>query len=1563
MARHRIERQRTHGEQAVLIAAALLTLALVLTTCLALAASARGAEPAASAAPARLAAAAPPDFLGTLAGPSQAAMYPSGLEVDAVHDRLVVADTGRDRVLFYSRTGTKLGGFGTYGTEPGQMASPRDVAVDEAGDVYVADAENNRIQKFTATGTFLWQRGGLGTGNETLNTPIGVTWDAANDVLLVASTGQSLVKAWDADGVFRWKSPTGTALGANGIRDVARGPDGRIWLTAYKQHQVKAYDVSAAGVWASTTPAVVLGDGVASGSGEGQLNFPYNTVWSADGDTVYVSDTGNGRIARWDLSGPTPQWLPPFGGRCSNHPQPCEDPPVDAGLFNHLRRVAVDADGAVYGADFWGGGLEVFSPAGASVRSIEGAEAPAPGFAEAYAVDVAPSGQVYVMDRLNHRIQRFRPDGTYVDRVGARGTQPATFSWPEGVTTGPDGSVWAVDTRGDRIERFAADLSPTGVPSYGSTGSETGRFNYPSNADVGADGVVWVADTRNHRLQTFDPASGTFATVGSQGAAPGQLQDPMGVAVTPGAVYVADTGNDRVQKLALDGTPLASFATGLLGPQGLEVAPDGSVWVADTGNSRLVHLSADLVDLGDGFGSRGNGDTQFFDPHDLAFGNDRMYVADTYNDRVQVFAAPGPVDLPQEPLSPVYRDQLSDPGGRAPVYPAGLAVVDGTWYVADSGGSRVVTLDPATGTVTPLTTTGLTDPRDLELDAADPTALWVTDTGGNRVVRLSRTGQQLGTIGGLTQPYGLANDATRVYVANTYANSVRALTRAGATAWTQTTCGGTAFSRPRDVGLADDGRVLVADTDNDRIVVLEAATGACVRTFGTRGTGAVQFKSPRSVTSDGAGGMWVADALNYRVQHLTATGGSLGATPVAAYGDGAQQFRSPHCVTRLPGTTEVAVCDTFNFRLAVYDGAGASPAYDRTVGGTKPTAGGFNGAFAVAYGPDGSLYAADWFNHRIQRFAPDGSYVSQWGGYGPQNGSLIFPRGLLVTAAGDVVVTDSENNRIDVFTAAGAFVRQVKPPAGTTLSRPHQTALDGSGGYWIADTNNNRVVHLASDGAVLGTFPVAGAAAASRPEGVAVDADGTLLVSNTQNNRVERYSTAGALLATVAASGTGSGQVRKPGGLLVTGTGADRRLHIADAGNDRVVVLDATGAVETTFGSTGSGSGQLEQPRGVAVDPTDGDLAVADYGNDRVSLWDPQGTPPPPDTTGPGVTVTAPAAGASLPAGSVAVTGTATDDTSVAGVTVAVQRADGSWLQASGAWGSTRQELDATLAAPGSTSTGFSLSFVAGTAGGHTVSVTARDQAANPATATRSFTVAGADTGAPDTVVTSPAQDAVVAPPTLSLTGTASDPAGGSGVASVTVLVKDRDTGLWLKADGSWGSTTAGAQRLADLAAPGAASTGWSLDVPLATGRYLLTARSRDGAGNQDTTPASRQVTVRASDSVAPDATVTSPAQGAQVPLGAVPLRGGATDDTGVATVLLAVQDTVSKEWLRPDGSFGASYRTVTAVLAAPGATSTTWAFTFQPPLARTYAVTAIARDAAGNQDPTKPRSTFTVTP
>ena len=174
-------------------------------------------------------------YVGTLAGPSVAATYPSGFEYDDVNDRLVLADTGLDRIEFYdytiggspaSSTFTKLPGqFGTHGTGNGQFDSPRDVAVDDTGNIYVADAGNNRVQSFTSAGVFRWTKGGTGTCNDCLNTPIGVTWDHANDVLLVASTGQDQVKAFSGTGTFLWSTTPGAASGPGGHRRPARrGP-------------------------------------------------------------------------------------------------------------------------------------------------------------------------------------------------------------------------------------------------------------------------------------------------------------------------------------------------------------------------------------------------------------------------------------------------------------------------------------------------------------------------------------------------------------------------------------------------------------------------------------------------------------------------------------------------------------------------------------------------------------------------------------------------------------------------------------------------------------------------------------------------------------------------------------------------------------------------------------------------------------------------------------------------------------------------------------------------------------------------------------------------------------------------------------------------------------------------------------------------------------------------------------------------------------------------------------------------------------------------------------------
>ena len=51
------------------------------------------------------------------------------------------------------------------------------------------------------------------------------------------------------------------------------------------------------------------------------------------------------------------------------------------------------------------------------------------------------------------------------------------------------------------------------------------------------------------------------------------------------------------------------------------------------------------------------------------------------------------------------------------------------------------------------------------------------------------------------------------------------------------------------------------------------------------------------------------------------------------------------------------------------------PSFSAIVGGTPPANGGFNGAFDVAYAADGSMFAIDWFNHRIEKFDAAGNFL------------------------------------------------------------------------------------------------------------------------------------------------------------------------------------------------------------------------------------------------------------------------------------------------------------------------------------------------------------------------------------------------------------------------------------------------------------------------------------------------------------------------------------------------------------------------------------------------------------
>jgi predicted membrane-bound mannosyltransferase/DNA-binding beta-propeller fold protein YncE len=200
---------------------------------------------------------------------------------------------------------------------------------------------------------------------------------------------------------------------------------------------------------------------------------------------------------------------------------------------------------------------------------------------------------------------------------------------------------------------------------YGTPGVEPGQFQKPRGIAVAPDGSLYIADTNNNRIQHLDVNGnvlhtwGSFADI-SQGPAPGgTFFEPWGIAVGPdGSVYVADTWNHRIQKFSPEGEFLtmwgyfgqAEAPDALWGPRDIAASADGIVYVSDTGNKRIVLFDSDGNPISE-FGEAGLAPGQFDEPVGIAIDNQGqlLFVADTWNQRIQSFIAS--TDYVYQPLN------------------------------------------------------------------------------------------------------------------------------------------------------------------------------------------------------------------------------------------------------------------------------------------------------------------------------------------------------------------------------------------------------------------------------------------------------------------------------------------------------------------------------------------------------------------------------------------------------------------------------------------------------------------------------------------------------------------------------------------------------------------------------------------------------------------------------------------------------------------------------------------------------------------------------------------------
>jgi DNA-binding beta-propeller fold protein YncE len=287
--------------------------------------------------------------------------------------------------------------------------------------------------------------------------------------------------------------------------------------------------------------------------------------------------------------------------------------------------------------------------------------------------------------------------------------------------------------------------------------------------------------------------------IGSEGSASGQLLGPRGIAVDgDGFIYVADSGNHRIQKFSPDGRVVAAFGRqsavedeagvpqGFNEPWGLDLSPSGDIYVADTWNHRIQVLDPNGRVLGN-WGEFGQVNVSspsvldlFYGPRDVAIGpGGRIYVTDTGNKRVQVYEPDGALAFEW------------GGGGIAAGYldePVGIAIgPGGDVYVADSWNRRVQVFDSQGGFLRewPIAGWDETSIEDKPYLAVDPSGyVYVTDPSKYRVLVFDSLGGYVMSFG----QYGFDDSS---------------------------------FALPTGIAIGDDASVYVTDARSGRVLVFD----------------------------------------------------------------------------------------------------------------------------------------------------------------------------------------------------------------------------------------------------------------------------------------------------------------------------------------------------------------------------------------------------------------------------------------------------------------------------------------------------------------------------------------------------------------------------------------------------------------------------------------------------------------------------------------------------------------------------------------------------------------------
>ncbi len=1084
---------------------------------------------------------------------------PRGLAFDTSGD-LFIADTNNGVVREVAPDGTITRFAGTTGVQgfsgdggpatSAELNHPGGIAIDSGGNVLIADWWNQRIRKVTSDGNIstvagvgICNTGTNGDGGPAsqacVEYPTDLAFDGSGNLYVAANHN---LRRIDSGGTIT------TVLFdyLHFFRHVAVGPAGRV-VASLDDGRV---------VLASATGAIVVagynGGTFGGFTGDGGPSTqaamgPLGVAVDAAGD-IYIADAGNSRLRRVQAFVPP---SPPAGVTATAGYESATvhwSAPADAGGLSIYQYTVTPYAGAVAGppvtvlgsvTSVVVNGLTVGAPYTFTVAASNGwfggpdSAATAPVTPMPFAAPAKPTGVTANAAGYNAaQVQWTAPaiDGgkaiteysvtpfsgaTAGTPVTVAGSPPATSALMTGLAGGPyTFKVRATNAIGTGpASAPSSPVTPGRLTAPGTIITHAGTAGAGAAVAIGqvpyslglAGGHLYVGDIANPVVRDIDVSTGheaalagndAFGYSGDGGLAPAARISAAGAIANcgPGLTYFADTFNYVIRRIDASGHITTVAGTGQSGYSGdggpatsaqisrvlgLACRSDGGLYIADSDNGAVRIL--------DRFGYISTWWYGFRFPTgivEMGGINDFVAVSDSSASAVWQLSDYGASVIAGTGAAGYNGDgglaklaKLSDPRGLA--WSAGL-------YIADSGNNRIRLVDDASGPGTISTVAGvgsrgfsgdgglavqaqLDDPTDVKTDG---TTLWVADSLNNRVRKFVRWGG-ISTVAGNGTP-SLSGDGGQAALAQLGSPFAVAVDAAG------------------NQYVADEQNSAIRKIDLSGVITTLAGTGVAGFSGDNGPAAGAELDSPHGVAVDAAGNVFIADTGNERVRkvdHLTGT-----ITTIA--GNGTAGFS---------GDAGAAALARLNFPSAVAVDAG------------------------------GDVYIADTKNNRI-RIVTAGAIHTYAGngaaGYAGDNGAataskLNSPTGLAIDANGNVLISDSLNNRVRsvaigsrvITTIAGSGSQGAAgdngPATMAQLDFPVGLAAAPGGELFIADPGNQRVRMVDLRGVIstvvglcgtvadfAGDGGIAALAHLNFPFGVAADQYGDVYVADVDNNRV-----------------------------------------------------------------------------------------------------------------------------------------------------------------------------------------------------------------------------------------------------------------------------------------------------------------------------------------------------------------------------------------------------------------------------------------------------------------------------